>query len=74
MTRYTFTEPGGRVHAIERRWPRRGERAPSCAQEGCRLRARYVYHVGVETTAAYCAPHGEARLEQNAQRWEGMTR
>jgi len=50
------------VHALERRWPRRGERAPFCAQDGCRHRARLVYHVGVETVASYCLEHGGANL------------
>ena len=51
----------GRVHALEIRWPRRGEHAPWCAQDGCHLRACYVYWVGVSSVASYCRAHGEAR-------------
>lgn len=64
----TFTEPGGRVTALEQAWPVPGILAPHCAADGCRRRAVYIYHVGVNAVASYCQVHGQERIERNAQR------
>lgn len=62
----------GPVYALEIRWPRRGEHAPWCNENGCHLRSVYVYWVGVECVGNYCKAHGEARylaaIERGAAR------
>jgi hypothetical protein len=58
---YAFTAQDERVHALEIRWPHRGEHAPWCGEDACHLRSVYVYWVGVEAVGNYCRPHGEAR-------------
>lgn len=69
--RHESRSPNEASRWLEKVWPRRGDNAPWCdgkdpdtvlprSRAGlCRLKAQFVYHVGVQSVGSYCPIHAD---------------